>query len=447
MKRMKKKTTYEVAATIVPSVLCNDGNDGKPPKKCKIFCDSTRKKLYILLILSSLVLAWVFIYYKLLDHRFELPEPLRELRKIFGDGPPRNRRGREEMTRNIEWPDDNNDGDTKSVFCLRQFRSSPNVKIPRNEKKINIVLVAFGNRVKEALVAMKVITLITNYNIRFYIFTDEKEDTFSKEFKSWPRYYTQYIFYSLYSSHFPVENEKEWLGLFKPAAAQRLFLASILVGTDSVIYIDTDVLFLRPPEDLWFEFKRFDKNQIAGMSPECMGETECWYTKYARHSSPPPFGVNSGVMLMNLTRMRKLNWEKELKDIHTNKKEFLVWGDQDILNIYFDQHPSYLYQLSCLWNYRTDFCMHDDPARSCNYTQGIYLLHGNRRVFENKKVQPEFYYIYEPFKKFRFDKDHFQTDITQKLEKTLTHKFKNNPCGGKISQGIVKYLKCPVYNR
>ena len=65
-------------------------------------------------------------------------------------------------------------------------------------------------------------------------------------------------------------------------------------------------------------------------------------------------GVNSGVMLMNLTRMRQFGWEKYVVPIYHEYKNKIVWGDQDIINIVFHFHPEKLYVYPCHYNYRPD---------------------------------------------------------------------------------------------
>lgn len=50
-------------------------------------------------------------------------------------------------------------------------------------------------------------------------------------------------------------------------------------------------------------------------------------------------GVNSGVMLMNLTRMRKFKWVDYVVPIYKEYKLKITWGDQDIINIIFHYHP------------------------------------------------------------------------------------------------------------
>ena len=108
---------------------------------------------------------------------------------------------------------------------------------------------------------------------------------------------------------------------------------------DSVIYIDTDVLMLRPPEDLWEFFEKFNKTQLAGLAPEGEVPAIGWYNRFARHPYYGALGVNSGVMLMNLTRMRRVRWNDDIYPIFKQYRYDITWGDQDILNILFHFKP------------------------------------------------------------------------------------------------------------
>lgn len=44
-------------------------------------------------------------------------------------------------------------------------------------------------------------------------------------------------------------------------------------------------------------------------------------------------------MLMNLTRMREFNWISRLAPVLEKYRLYLTWGDQDIINIIFHDHP------------------------------------------------------------------------------------------------------------
>lgn len=110
-------------------------------------------------------------------------------------------------------------------------------------------------------------------------------------------------------------------------------------SVESLLYVDTDILFLSPVGDIWKFFKRFNDTQIAALTPEHEDPNIGWYNRFARHPYYGPLGVNSGVMLMNLTRMRLFKWEEHVLPIHKEYKLRITWGDQDIINILFYYHP------------------------------------------------------------------------------------------------------------
>ena len=408
-------TKYEaVKQDDIPPDECPPNQIHQPKSKGGgILCASSRKRFYFLLIITGVVLLWVGIYYKLLNHRFELPEPFRELRRMVGDGPSKNRRRfRESETENIE-----------------------EVSL-HNAAIINIVVVACKDRVRQAITALKSATLFTKYNLHFHIFTDKTDDKkFDNELMTWPSYQDRWMMYYIYPAKYPniIEDDEkvDWEELFKPCASLRLFLAQLLPTTDSVIYIDTDILFLKPPEDLWNQFNNFNKRQVVGLAQECgKGQEFCWYSKgpkRARHPYVHPYGVNSGVMLMNLTRLRRLNWEKELMSIYKNNRLLLRYGDQDILNIFFNAHPKFLYTIPCEWNYRPDFCY---LGNQCNRAvkNGIGILHGCRLSFQKPKVQPEFYAMYEAFKEYSFE-DSVEDKIVNVTKFVFKKKFSTTSCG------------------
>lgn len=79
----------------------------------------------------------------------------------------------------------------------------------------------------------------------------------------------------------------------------------ILKNVDSLLYVDTDILFLRPVDDIWSFLRKFNSTQIAAMAPEHEEPRIGWYNRFARHPYYGVTGINSGVMLMNMTRIRR----------------------------------------------------------------------------------------------------------------------------------------------
>lgn len=200
-----------------------------------------------------------------------------------------------------------------------------------------------------------------------------------------------------------------------------------------MLYLDSDTLFLSPVREVWSFFEQFNSSQIAGMAPEHEDTNAGWYNRFSRHPYYPPLGVNSGVMLMNLTRMRQFNWTERILPIYDTYKLKLVWGDQDIINILFHFHPEKLFVFSCAYNYRADHCMY---MSVCN-TTSIEILHGNRGYFHSL-AQAIFNYVYVAIEEYQFDLEPYS--IIQAIETNLAIPDRNTNCD-KLSEKFLKNMR------
>lgn len=176
--------------------------------------------------------------------------------------------------------------------------------------------------------------------------------------------------------------------------------------TDAVLYVDTDTLFLAPPELIWDEFKNMNSTQLAALSPEHEDPNTGWYNRFAKHPYYGKLGVNSGVMLMNLTRMREFRWTDYVIPIHKEYKLKITWGDQDIINIIFHFHPERLYIYPCRYNYRPDHCMYMSVCTDAE-KDGALVVHGSRGTFHSQK-QPPFRAVYRAMQQYQLDTDKYE---------------------------------------
>lgn len=157
--------------------------------------------------------------------------------------------------------------------------------------------------------------------------------------------------------------------------------------TDSIIYLDTDALVLSDITDLWSIFKRFDEWQIFA----CANETDVYVSSnwYQRNSVRFPFygvsGFNSGVLLMNLTRMRDFRFVDKATLVYEQYGHVTFLVDQDILNILAFFHPEITYSLDCAWNFRTIHCGREFICAEAART-GPKLLHGNMGLFDGSNL-------------------------------------------------------------
>ncbi|XP_053834833.1 glucoside xylosyltransferase 1 isoform X3 [Vidua macroura] len=246
------------------------------------------------------------------------------------------------------------------------------------------------------------------------------------------------IIFSIKPLHFHIFAEDQLHESFKDIL--------ILKNVDSLLYVDTDILFLRPVDDIWSFLGKFNSTQIAAMAPEHEEPRIGWYNRFARHPYYGVTGINSGVMLMNMTRIRRkyfkndmtpvrLQWGEILMPLLKKYKLNITWGDQDLLNIMFFHNPESLYVFPCQWNYRPDHCIYGSNCKAAE-EGGIFILHGNRGVYHDDK-QPTFRAVYEAIKNYSFGDDLVHS-LLQPLEREL-QKTTHTYCG-RVYKVFIKQL-------
>ncbi|XP_076236342.1 glucoside xylosyltransferase 1 shams [Calliopsis andreniformis] len=295
------------------------------------------------------------------------------------------------------------DAQTKEIGVIST--SVKKFMLPPMTDEVIICVVVCGDRLDEALTMLKSALVFTNRPLQFIVLAENNLiPAFKEKLTEWKLLSNKTFAFTVKSITFPEESDAAmWKKLFKPCAAQRLFLPSVLNDTDAVLYVDTDTLFLAPPENIWDEFKKMNSIQLAALSPEHEDPNTGWYNRFAKHPYYGKLGVNSGVMLMNLTRMRKFRWIDYVIPIHKQYKLKITWGDQDIINIIFHYHPEKLYIYSCRYNYRPDHCMYM-PVCTKAEKEGALVLHGSRGTFHSQK-QPLFKAVYKAIQEYQLNTD------------------------------------------
>lgn len=282
---------------------------------------------------------------------------------------------------------------------------------PEHRAAIHIAVVACGNHGERALVTLKSAVMMSQSPLHFHIFSDDAQThkEMTGVIQLWRDAVNGRVTYSTHDVQYPAgENANAWKGLFKKCATVRLFLSDVL-HIDSVLYVDSDVLFVTPVESIWNLFKRFNSTQFASMTPEHEAKAVGWYNRFGKHPYFGKTGLNSGVMLMNLTRIRlarfmynetSQSWSKYVVALYHKYRNVITWGDQDLLNIVFHFYPERLFVHNCMWNYRPDHCMHH-PLGKCAIAETkatIHLLHGNRQAFLTSRWEP-FQAVYKAYLK------------------------------------------------
>ncbi|XP_045119476.1 glucoside xylosyltransferase 1-like isoform X3 [Portunus trituberculatus] len=219
----------------------------------------------------------------------------------------------------------------------------------------------FQRQLSQISVLLKSAATLTSQNLTFNIVADSYAtyETVANLTASWPAAYRQRIAFSKYKQVFYPPGTEKMKNLFRPCATGKLFLAQTLEDKDAVVFLDTDTLFLKPPEMLWRTLYDFNPYQVIGIAP-------CLYY-YGRH--------------------------------------FKITTAQQ------------LYQLGCEWNYRPKLCSHGYNKCSRAKQLGVGLLHGAAVTFIYS-IERKFKTIFEVWKHHQIGES--ETALLERLKTTLS---------------------------
>eukprot|EP00049_Salpingoeca_infusionum_P020885 m.365518 g.365518 ORF g.365518 m.365518 type:complete len:827 (+) comp31734_c0_seq1:191-2671(+) len=170
----------------------------------------------------------------------------------------------------------------------------------------------------------------------------------------------------------------------------KLILPRLLDTVPKVIVLDLDLLVLTDPLRIWKLFDKFTSGEILGVVEN---QSE-WYVRAAqtrpRWPAPEPRGVNTGVMLMYLERMRELvdwqhTWVAVVKDVLADKTLGLAstqLADQDVINAVLVKRPEWVLYLSCVWNFQMSD--HSQAADTCRVEDAL-VIHWNSKSRQQTK--------------------------------------------------------------
>ena len=259
----------------------------------------------------------------------------------------------------------------------------------------HIAMASCGNatlRFEEAWVAMKSTLIMLGSNrIVFHIFaTQGPKQHINQQMNTLPKRLKSQVKLTFHKPYFP---SNEWPRLFHFCATQRIFIADKLTSVRRVLYMDTDTILVSPLYKVWREFSRFTDSHVMGMTRAYLFN-KGWYD-HINHSIPhlPPHGYNSDVLLLDLERIRQLQWANNLTTVmrlQTHERSNIL-GDQDILNEYFYYFPERLHTLPCTFNFVSDFCrttliQEQNVTQTCLNAErdGAYIVHANRGLAHKK---------------------------------------------------------------
>ncbi|XP_072328334.1 glucoside xylosyltransferase 2 isoform X2 [Scyliorhinus torazame] len=100
------------------------------------------------------------------------------------------------------------------------------------EEWMHLAVVACGDRLEETMTMLKSVLLFSLSKIKIHIFAEDfLQPQFKKSIKAWPFAFKSRVDYNIYPITFSAGKPQEWKKLFKPCAAQRLFLPNSMIPT------------------------------------------------------------------------------------------------------------------------------------------------------------------------------------------------------------------------
>ncbi|XP_068241061.1 glucoside xylosyltransferase 1-like [Palaemon carinicauda] len=256
----------------------------------------------------------------------------------------------------------------------------------------------WSHQIRQIKVLFKSAALLTSTTILIVTNSQKTYDEITGITKSWPSEYRQRLIFGRRRNVYYPQGMSEMQDMFCRCCTERLFLPEILAEVDSAIFVDTDTLFMQPPEELWENFGSFDDRQVAGVTP-CLYLYDELYKR--RIPSFGFSGLNAGVLLLNMTRLRRFpgGWVRMIRRVVDRYNNSLEYADQDILNIIFSGRRTQLaFEVGCEWNYRLKVCSLDRNRCPNAAAKGVALLHGCATTFVNNEG-PKIRAVFEAWEK------------------------------------------------
>ncbi|XP_063401408.1 xylosyl- and glucuronyltransferase LARGE2s-like [Mytilus trossulus] len=240
-------------------------------------------------------------------------------------------------------------GNKTLIKCL-----NAELEIPKCEV-IHIAIVCAGHSATRSVVTLIKSVLFYRKNpLHFHFISDHiAELILTRLFETWNVPEVNFSFYSTDKVQEDVVwiSNKHYSGVF---GLMKLTLPKTLPqNLTKVIVLDTDVTFATDIAELWKIFSILKGKKAIGL----VENQSDWYLGKLWKNHRPwralGRGFNTGVILLDLQKLRDMGWMELWNKIAQEELQTMLYtslADQDIFNTVLKLHPYLLYQLPCQWN-------------------------------------------------------------------------------------------------
>lgn len=174
---------------------------------------------------------------------------------------------------------------------------------------------------------------------QFHVVTDNASDLaayLSPILEDWPLHRLPNVSY--YDINLLKDKKlRSMANLWAPCSGARIFLPLLLDSSiDAVAWLDTDALLVDDPRRLWGQFQLHAPSHWLSFTwTNDQPGSKGWYQSVnTSHPWPKPYGINAGVMLMNLSKARSwhADYFRTVVGVYERRRSQFRFGDQDLFN-------------------------------------------------------------------------------------------------------------------
>lgn len=245
----------------------------------------------------------------------------------------------------------------------------------------------------------------SSYKWRVVVITDHQStfDNLVKSLTKWPKKQLERLQLERRALFMP--KDKNISGLMKhyrPCAWQKVFLDQALPDEEAIVYVDSDILFTGPAEGLWKVFDNLGQSRALGLGPEPL------YLAEDDRNFAGKAGLNTGVIVMNLTKLKTIfpnprnfgyHIAKEMREASLNPVP--PRHEQDVINQFLSRRKHLFYEFPYKWNFMPSDCTFYKPLCPDCFEDGISVVHGAESTFY-RNVERKFVVNFVLFFVFKF---------------------------------------------
>uniref|UniRef100_H0X777 LARGE xylosyl- and glucuronyltransferase 2 n=1 Tax=Otolemur garnettii TaxID=30611 RepID=H0X777_OTOGA len=256
----------------------------------------------------------------------------------------------------------------------------PQPQLPPRCERLHVAIVCAGhNSSRDLITLVKSILFYRKNPLHLHLVTNAvARNILETLFHTWmvPAVHPSFFLDFICSPTVSWIPNKHYSGLY---GLMKLVLPGALPpGLARVIVLDTDVTFASDIAELWALFAHFSDKQAIGL----VENQSNWYlgNLWKNHRPWPALGrgFNTGVILLQLDRLRTAGWEQMWR--LTASRELLTLpatslADQDIFNAVIKEHPGLVQPLPCIWN--VQLSDHTLAERCYSEASDLKVIHWN----------------------------------------------------------------------